>query len=71
MAFSADDASMHESPLSSEMPGDAAVLPSDPSVAVLPLRNCTGRASDEPLCAGITGDIIHSLTRRPIRSSGR
>lgn len=39
------------------------MLPSDPSIAVLPLRNSSGRANDEPLCAGITGDVVHSLSR--------
>jgi adenylate cyclase len=33
------------------------------SVALLPLRNLSGDPEDEPLCAGLTGDIIHSLTR--------
>ena len=33
------------------------------SIALLPLRNLSGQAKDEPLCAGLTGDIIHSLTR--------
>ena len=33
------------------------------SIALLPLRNLTRSPEDEPLCAGITGDIIHNLTR--------
>jgi adenylate cyclase len=36
---------------------------SDASIAVLPLRNRSAQPHDDPLCAGITGDIIHSLTR--------
>lgn len=38
-------------------------LPNEASIAVLPLRNLSGDLDDEPLCAGITGDIIHNLTR--------
>jgi TolB-like protein/Tfp pilus assembly protein PilF len=38
-------------------------LPNECSIALLPLRNRSGDRKDEPLCAGITGDIIHSLTR--------
>lgn len=37
--------------------------PNECSIALLPLRNLSGDPKDEPLCAGITGDIIHSLTR--------
>jgi adenylate cyclase len=33
------------------------------SIALLPLHNLSRSAEDEPLCAGITGDIIHNLTR--------
>jgi adenylate cyclase len=33
------------------------------SIALLPLHNLSRFPEDEPLCAGITGDIIHSLTR--------
>jgi adenylate cyclase len=33
------------------------------SVALLPLRDLSGDPKDEPLCAGLTGDIVHSLTR--------
>jgi adenylate cyclase len=33
------------------------------SIALLPLRNLSRHLGDEPLCAGITGDIIHGLTR--------
>jgi adenylate cyclase len=33
------------------------------SIALLPLHNLSGTPTDEPLCAGITGDIIHNLTR--------
>lgn len=36
---------------------------SELSIAVLPLRNLTRRPTDESLGAGITGDIIHGLTR--------
>jgi adenylate cyclase len=37
--------------------------PNECSIALLPLRNLSGVPEDEPLCAGITGDIIHNLTR--------
>ena len=37
--------------------------PNECSIALLPLRNLSGAPEDEPLCAGITGDIIHNLTR--------
>ena len=37
--------------------------PNECSIALLPLRNLSGAREDEPLCAGITGDIIHNLTR--------
>jgi TolB-like protein/Flp pilus assembly protein TadD len=35
----------------------------DAAVAVLPLRNLSSDIRDEALCAGITSDIIHGLTR--------
>jgi adenylate cyclase len=41
----------------------ASGAPKECSIALLPLRNLSGDAKDEPLCAGLTGDIIHSLTR--------
>jgi hypothetical protein len=41
----------------------ASRMPNECSVALLPLRNLSGAREDEPLCAGITGDIIHNLTR--------
>ena len=41
----------------------ARVVPNECSIALLPLRNLSGNPKDEPLCAGITGDIIHNLTR--------
>jgi adenylate cyclase len=37
--------------------------PVEGSIAILPLRNLSGDPEEEPLCAGITGDIIHGLTR--------
>jgi TolB-like protein len=37
--------------------------PNERSIALLPLHNLSGTPTDEPLCAGITGDIIHNLTR--------
>lgn len=37
--------------------------PVEGSIAILPLRNMSGDPEEEPLCAGITGDIIHGLTR--------
>jgi TolB-like protein/Flp pilus assembly protein TadD len=37
--------------------------PNECSVALLPLRNLSRAPDDEALCAGITGDIIHNLTR--------
>jgi TolB-like protein len=33
------------------------------SIALLPMHNLSRSLADEPLCAGITGDIIHNLTR--------
>jgi adenylate cyclase len=33
------------------------------SIALLRLDNLSGAPTDEPLCAGIAGDIIHNLTR--------
>jgi adenylate cyclase len=33
------------------------------SIALLPMHNLSRSVEDEPLCAGITGDIIHNLTR--------
>jgi TolB-like protein len=33
------------------------------SIALLPLQNLSRSPEDEPLCAGITGDIIHNLAR--------
>lgn len=45
------------------MLGDPGALPAEPSIAVLPLHNRSGKRQDEPLCAGITGDVIHSLSR--------
>jgi TolB-like protein/cytochrome c-type biogenesis protein CcmH/NrfG len=41
----------------------ASGLPNECSIALLPLHNLCGAPEDEPLCAGITGDIIHNLTR--------
>ena len=41
----------------------ASGIPNECSIALLPLRNLSGAREDEPLCAGITGDIIHNLTR--------
>ena len=41
----------------------ASGAPNECSIALLPLRNLSGHPKDEPLCAGLTGDIIHSLTR--------
>jgi adenylate cyclase len=38
-------------------------VPNECSVALLPLRNLSGAPEDESLCAGITGDIIHNLSR--------
>jgi adenylate cyclase len=43
--------------------GRAGIVPDTGSIAVLSLRNLSGAPRDEPLCAGITGDIIHHLTR--------
>ncbi|HEX2477990.1 MAG TPA: hypothetical protein VHK45_01840, partial [Geminicoccaceae bacterium] len=43
--------------------GAAIGAPNEGSVALLPLRNLSGVPEDESLCAGITGDIIHNLTR--------
>jgi TolB-like protein len=43
--------------------GGAIRAPNEGSVALLPLRNLSGVPEDESLCAGITGDIIHNLTR--------
>jgi TolB-like protein len=42
---------------------EASGAPAECSIALLPLRNLSGAPRDEPLCAGLTGDIIHSLTR--------
>ena len=33
-------------------------VPNECSIALLPLGNLSGNPQDEPLCAGITGDII-------------
>ena len=41
----------------------ASGAPVEGSIALLPLRNLSEDPKDEPLCAGITGDIIHNLTR--------
>jgi adenylate cyclase len=41
----------------------ASVGPNEGSIALLPLDNLSGAPKDEPVCAGITGDIIHNLTR--------
>jgi TolB-like protein/Flp pilus assembly protein TadD len=38
-------------------------LSNECSIALLPLRNHSGDPEDEALCAGITGDITHNLTR--------
>jgi adenylate cyclase len=43
--------------------GAAIRAPNECSVALFPLRNLSGVPDDESLCAGITGDIIHNLTR--------
>jgi TolB-like protein len=43
--------------------GEASAAPNECSIALLPLRNLSSDPRDEPLCAGITGDIIHNLTR--------
>jgi TolB-like protein/Flp pilus assembly protein TadD len=43
--------------------GEAGGAANECSIALLPLRNRSGHPKDDPLCAGITGDIIHSLTR--------
>jgi adenylate cyclase len=43
--------------------GEASATPNECSIALLPLRNLSRHPRDEPLCAGITGDIIHGLTR--------
>jgi TolB-like protein/Flp pilus assembly protein TadD len=42
---------------------EAVDVPNECSIALLPLSNLSGNPRDEPLCAGITGDIIHNLTR--------
>jgi TolB-like protein len=42
---------------------EASATPDECSIALLPLRNLSRHPRDEPLCAGITGDIIHCLTR--------
>ena len=42
---------------------EASATPNECSIALLPLRNLSRHPRDEPLCAGITGDIIHGLTR--------
>ena len=40
-------------------------LPHLPRIAVLPLANFTGQASNEALCDGLTEDIIDAMTRVP------
>ena len=40
-------------------------LPDLPRIAVLPLANFTGDASNEALCDGLTEDIIDAMTRVP------